>query len=90
MSMPVNRIIFPSYVHGANTTLKPISATEAFQKLIETDSMLGYPLNTDKVADLVQWVQDRPASVLEYDSLDEAVKVIEKLCNLHNNRKRAS
>ena len=78
-TLPVNKIIFPLYVKGTETTLTQISATESFQYLLEADPLLGMPLEQDRVSGLVQWIQERPAYTLQYDSLDEAVEVMLQL-----------
>ena len=79
LTRTITRIIFPRYKAGASTSLTPISATEAFQRLIEAECMLGNPIDPDKIADLVQWIQQRPSCALVYDSLDEAVDIIAQL-----------
>ncbi|MCK5517325.1 MAG: hypothetical protein KAI39_10655 [Desulfobulbaceae bacterium] len=59
--------------------MTPISATATFQRLIEAECMLGDPVEPARIAELVQWVQGRPADILCYDRLDEAVKVMHQI-----------
>ncbi len=77
-TFPITQLVFPKYEQGAKTLLRPISATEAFQQLLEAECMLGSPLHPDTVEQLVRWVQERPAYRLQYGCLEGAAEMLER------------
>jgi hypothetical protein len=69
---PVRLLVYPRYRPGAETTLRPLSHVESFQKLIRSDCMLPLPLEDGLVGELVEWMGSLPAYELVYGILDDA------------------
>ena len=73
---PVMLMVFPRYEKGAATTLTPLSATVALQRLISTKSLVSKPTDIANIEKLVYWIQNTPAFELKFESLHSAVKQI--------------
>lgn len=78
-SWPVRCLVFPRYVPGCATTLQPIAATVALQYLIAADTLLPQPLTSAEVSAFVAWLGERPAYILTYGDLAEAVATVRGL-----------
>lgn len=78
-SWPVRCLAFPRYVPGGATTLQPIAATVALQYLMAADTLLPQPLAPAEVSAFVAWLGERPAYILTYDDLAEAVATVRGL-----------
>ncbi|WP_339137092.1 MAG: hypothetical protein WGN25_03850 [Candidatus Electrothrix sp. GW3-4] len=76
---PVAQIIFPQYQEKTETKLQLISPVEALQHLIEAGCILKTPLHPETVAELVDWIQQRPAYTLRYSCLHDAIRVLRQL-----------
>jgi len=82
--LPVTALVFPRYQAGLRATLKPISTTEALQRLIENEVWLGNPLENDIVSEFLTWLSGMPSFSFDYGELDQAVQKIQALlsdCN---------
>lgn len=75
-SWPVRCLVFPRYVPGGATTLRPIAATVALQYLMAADTLLPQPLTPAEVSTFVAWLDGTPAYALTYDHLTEAVAAV--------------
>lgn len=75
----VRNLIFPRYVPGNATGLKPITATRALQYLMAADTLLPQPLKPAEVSAFITWLSGTPAYTLTYDSLAEAVAAVREL-----------
>jgi len=82
--LPVTALVFPRYQAGQSAILKPISTTDALQRLIENEVWLGNPLKNDIVAEFLTWLSGMPSFSFDYSELDQAVQKIQALlsdCN---------
>jgi len=77
--LPVTALVFPRYQAGQSATLKPISATEALQRLIENEVWLGNPLENDIVSEFLTWLSGIPCFSFDYGELEQAVQKIQAL-----------
>ncbi len=77
--LPVSALVFPRYQAGQSATLKPISAIEALQCLIENEVWLGNPLENDIVSEFLIWLSGIPCFSFYYDELDQAIQKISEL-----------
>jgi hypothetical protein len=78
-SHPVGQIVYTCYRPGAETSLRPLSRVESFERLIRSDCMLPLPLQDDLVEELVGWIGAVPAWELSYCSLREAREALSGL-----------
>ncbi|HID99842.1 MAG TPA: PqqD family peptide modification chaperone [Thiotrichaceae bacterium] len=77
--LPVSALVFPHYQAGQSATLKPISAIESLQRLIQNEIWLGNPLENDIVSEFLTWLSAMPSFSFEYSELDQAVQKIQGL-----------
>jgi len=77
--LPVSALVFPRYQAGQSATLKPISAIEALQCLIQNEIWLGNPLENEIVSEFLTWLSAMPRFSFEYSELGQAVQKIEAL-----------
>ncbi|CAK8711204.1 hypothetical protein GCAAIG_00460 [Candidatus Electronema halotolerans] len=74
---PVRCLVFPKYDKTAEPArLTPISVAQAFRRLLEAKCLLGRPLRAERLHELLDWIQVRPAFALDYSNLVEAVGVL--------------
>ena len=78
-SWPIAQIIFPQFQKGADTQFSPVTPAYAFQHLLEAECIIKTPLQSNRVQELIDWVQQRPAYTLRYSSLNEAVEILKNL-----------
>ena len=78
-SRPVGAIIFPQYLPGKVTTLKPISKIKAMVQLEQQCLIIGVYLDKGKVADYLKWIERTPCFQLITTDLDKAVELCRAL-----------
>jgi hypothetical protein len=76
---PVKYLVFPSYAAGGQTRLRALTAGQALQKLIESQSLIESQKDKKRVTELLNWLVKIPAYTLEYGSLNEATEDIASL-----------
>jgi hypothetical protein len=69
---PVRLLVYPRFLPGAHTVLRPLDHVTSLQKLIESDCMFPLPLENDLVEELVAWIGGLSAYELIYSDLAEA------------------
>jgi hypothetical protein len=72
-------LVFPRFTVDAAAQLQRISTFEAIERLLIDRIWLGYPITADRVASFLAWVNDRPAYVMAYGTLDDGIRLIEDL-----------
>ena len=77
--LPVCGMIFPRYLPGAATQLRPIGAATAFQRLLSSCSWLRPPVSLDDFEGFLGRLEQLPCCELEYSALDEAVSLIREV-----------
>jgi len=75
-SLPVRRVIFPSYEPNSTTALKTLSKAEALARLLSQCLAVPLDLNHERVAGLVRWISGIETHELSMSSLDEAIELI--------------
>lgn len=79
-SHPVRWIVFPKYSPQARTALRPLGKADALHRLLKQCLAMPAPLDQVKVASLVRWISEIPCYELPMSSLDEAVALVDHLC----------
>jgi hypothetical protein len=79
-SHPVRWIVFPRYSPEACTELRPLAKAHALHRLLQQCLAVPAPLDQAKVASLVNWISEIPCYELPMSSLDEAVALVDGLC----------
>ncbi len=79
LNLPVTALIFPQYKAGQDAMLKPISAIDALQRLLENEIWLGNPLKNDVVSEFLTWLSSIPMFSFSYSQLDQAVQKTSEL-----------
>ncbi len=76
---PVDMVIFPKYRAGSDLLLKRLSACETLKRIKEAGYQLGGELSERSFEKILSNVLDAPAYLLEYGSLEEAKRQVERL-----------
>jgi hypothetical protein len=79
-SEPPALLVFPGYVEGAPTALRPLSAAEAFGRLLDECVAIPKPLSLTDAAALVSTVEKLRCFALTGGDLDAAAATILELC----------
>ena len=77
---PATLLVFPRHVEGAPTELRPLSAAEAFRRLLEESVAIPRPLTLADAATLVGVVEGLRCFALSGGDLDAAAQAILDLC----------
>jgi hypothetical protein len=75
-SLPVRRIIFPSYEPNAITSLRSLRKSEALARLLSQCLAVPLDLDCERVDALVRWISGVEAQELTMSSLPEAIRLI--------------
>ncbi|MBF0613306.1 MAG: PqqD family peptide modification chaperone [Magnetococcales bacterium] len=75
-SSPLAAIMFPHYRAGATARMTPISRSLALHNLAMDGYYIRGNLNRHSVAEMVDWIRPLPCLELEYDSLADAIRLI--------------
>lgn len=76
---PISHLVFPRYTPGACASLDPIPASEGLCRLTESGYDMAGGLDSERVAALVQWIQDRPCYQLTFSDLAETADLLTEL-----------
>lgn len=79
--LSVSAMIFPNYVSGAVTELRSMEKCEALLRMLDAGYDTGRRLNRDWVAGVVAWMRAVPCYEMHYDSLDQAIGLIQEIVN---------
>ena len=77
LSPPVKCMVFPGYHPKRQTTLRPVSATEALARMMQ--ATLRITPDAAKVNAFLDWLRATPCYDLYYPSLDEAVPALREI-----------
>jgi hypothetical protein len=72
-------LVFPRFADGAAPQLQRISSFQAIERLLTDRIWIGNPITSDRVATFLAWLEDTPAYMSVYGSLEEGVRHIEDL-----------
>ncbi|WP_353663173.1 hypothetical protein [Hydrogenimonas sp. SS33] len=72
-------LLFPKYIEGNTTVIKKLSQCEALHRIKEAGYQLEKPLTSETFHAVLKKVINRPAYLMEYGSLDEAVAKVDAL-----------
>ncbi len=75
----VDMIIFPKYRAGSDLSLKRLSACETLKRIKEAGYQLDSELSQQNFEKILSNVLEAPAYLLEYGSLEEAKRKVERL-----------
>jgi hypothetical protein len=77
--IPAKAIVFPHYQGDAQPTLAPLSALEALHRIVAAPCTVKGPITPETVDRLTGWASRTTSYVLTYNSLDDAVAIVERL-----------
>jgi hypothetical protein len=77
--LPVRRIVFPRFKAQAATALVPVARAEALGRVMEECLALSRRLNSENVAQIVEWIAGIDCYALTFGSLDEAADLVTQL-----------
>jgi hypothetical protein len=77
---PATLLVFPRYVEGAPTELRPLSAAETFRRLLEESVAIPRPLTLADAAVLVSTAENLRGFTLSGGDLDAAAETVLDLC----------
>lgn len=77
---PARWLIFPRYDPHGGTALTPIANSEALRELMHECMVLPDLLDEPRVRRFVQWIRTLECFRLQVSSLDEAVRLLVRLC----------
>jgi hypothetical protein len=72
-------LIFPRFADGAVPQLQRISSFQAIECLLRDRICIGSPITADRVASFLAWLDDTPAYLSVYGSLDDGMRHIQDL-----------
>lgn len=76
-TMEVQGLIFPNYTEDGEQSLQPISAVQALQFIVDSQTWISPdPIHAEK---MIHWISTIPAYRLEYNSLDWAIEQLAEL-----------
>jgi len=70
--VPLHALVFPTYDPQGDGKLHPLAPLEALARLASDRLWIGYPLQPDRVATFLEWLETIPAYGLRFASLDTA------------------
>jgi len=79
-TVPVRWIVFPRYVPGADTSLRPVSKSDALRRLMAECLVLPTSLDRAGVHILAAWIRSVDTYELTLGPLTEAVAELRRLC----------
>lgn len=77
-------LVFPTYKAGASTSLLPLSACNAMNRIKEAGYQLDSPLNQKSFEDILNYLIVLPKYSLEYSSLPEAIQILKEVTIANN------
>jgi hypothetical protein len=78
-AVKLRTLIFPRFVAGAAPKQRRLSQFEAIQNLLIDRVWLGYPITEARVESLLDWLDDTPAYAIFYGTLDDGVRLVERV-----------
>lgn len=73
----VRAMVFPRWSAGADFELRRIDRTEAFSRLVQSESVFGF--QGENLPAVAEWLRGIDAYYLEYSEINQAADAIEKL-----------
>jgi hypothetical protein len=74
--VPLKYVFFPRYVAGATANLAKLTPFEALERFLSDHIWLGYPIKEQRVASLLNWLEDTPAYSVVYGNFADAERCI--------------
>jgi hypothetical protein len=74
--VPLRRLVFPRFAAGAKSHARRLSSFEAIERLLNDRVWLGNPVTERRMSAFLTWLDQTPAFVLSYGSLDDGMQLI--------------
>ncbi len=78
-ALPVRYLVFPLYAAGQPSSLSPVSKAESLRRLQAAGYDMGGELDRDRVARLVEWIEQVDCYEMNYGALPDAISMIQGL-----------
>jgi len=78
-AVKLRTLIFPRFIAGAPPKQRRLQPFEAAQNLLSDRIWLGYPITEARVQSFLDWLEDTPAFAISYGTLDDAVRLVERV-----------
>jgi hypothetical protein len=75
----LRHLVFPRFADGAEPQMRRISPFQAIECLLTDRVCIGGPITADRVAALLEWLDETPAYTSVYGNLDDGMRHIEDL-----------
>jgi len=79
LGYPIRSLVFPMYEAGVQTRLARLSAAKALHRLAEAGYAISGQLDTEVVAELIDWISRLECYELRLGDLDSAVFLVKEL-----------
>jgi hypothetical protein len=77
--IPLRKLVFPRYQHGAKAELVNVSSFGALQRLLTERIWLGNPITEERVKAFLAWLYSTSAFAITYGNLDDGLRLIEEI-----------